>query len=171
MQCGSVVHRHQAAATASISRSQRSSKIPFPERVEAPPCTDTRVAAGEELPPPQVMVSVLNAGGSNGLAGETMDDLVGHGFGEGRTNNAPAANHTRNAQVWASDPGDPAALLLASYLGRNVEIVDQPSGYPGVTIVVGKQFKGVKKGKAKLKVQVDSYVCTPPLSSNPDDIQ
>lgn len=144
---------------------------PFPEKVEAAPCTDTLVSKGDELAPPQVMVSVLNASGSSGLAGNTMDKLVGFGFGEGQTSNAPNGTNTRTAEVWAADPGDPAALLLASYLGRDVKIVDQPSGYPGITIVVGKQFKGVKKGKAKLTAQVDSYVCTPPLSSNPDDIK
>ncbi|WP_278258461.1 hypothetical protein [Nocardioides convexus] len=46
---------------------------PFPEKVEAAPCTDTLVAAGDEVAPPQVMVTVLNAGGANGLAGKTMD--------------------------------------------------------------------------------------------------
>lgn len=144
---------------------------PFPEKVEAAPCTDTLVSQGDELTPPQVMVSVLNASGSSGLAGNTMDKLAGFGFGEGQISNAPDNSRPEAAQVWADDPGDPAALLLASYLGKNVEIVDQPSGYPGITIVVGKGFKGVKKGRAKLTSQVDSYVCTPPLSSDPSDLQ
>lgn len=141
---------------------------PFPEKVEAAPCTDTLVSSGDEVAPPQVMVTVLNAGGANGLAGTTMDKLVGFGFGEGRTGNAPKDTGPVAAQVWAEDPGDPAALLLASYLGKDVDIVDQPSGYPGVTIVVGKRFKGVKKGKAAVTAQKDSYVCTPPLSTDPD---
>lgn len=141
---------------------------PFPEKVEAAPCTDTLVASGEDVAPPQVMVTVLNAGGANGLAGTTMDKLVGFGFGQGKIGNAPKDTGLVSAQVWSDDPGDPAAILLASYLGKSVEIVDQPSGYPGVTIVVGKKFKGVKKGKATVTAQKDSYVCAPPLSTDPD---
>lgn len=140
---------------------------PFPEKVEAAPCTDTLVAAGEEVAPPQVMVTVLNAGGANGLAGKTMDKLVGFGFGHGKTGNAPRDTGSVSAQVWSDDPGDPAAILLASYLGKGVEVVDQPSGYPGVTIVVGKRFKGVTKGRATVTAQKDAYVCTPPLSTDP----
>lgn len=143
---------------------------PFPEKLEAAPCTDTLIKAGEDVAPPQVMVTVLNAGGSNGLAGQTMSKLVAFGFSEGDTGNAPASTGPVSAQVWASDPGDPAAILLASYLGDDVEIVDQPTGYPGVTIVVGKRFDKVRKGRPTVTAQKDSYVCTPPLSSNPDDL-
>lgn len=141
---------------------------PFPEKVEAAPCTETLISAGDDLAPPQVMVTVLNAGGANGLAGKTMDKLVGFGFSAGKTGNAPTNTGPVTAQVWADDPDDPAAVLLASYLGRGVDIVDQPSGYPGVTIVVGKRFNGVKKGHPTVTAKKDAYVCTPPLSSNPD---
>ncbi|GAA4819060.1 hypothetical protein GCM10025786_27780 [Nocardioides caeni] len=156
---------------ASITWAWSSVTEPFPERAEAAPCTDTLIRAGEEVTPPQVMVTVLNAGGGNGLAGDTMDRLVGAGFGEGDIGNAPADTGTVAAQVWSSDPGDPAAILLASYLGEDVEIVDQPSGYPGVTIVVGQQFGRVTKGRAAVTAQSDSYVCTPPLSTSPDDVE
>lgn len=141
---------------------------PFPEKVAAAPCTETLVPQGDEVAPPQVMVTVLNAGGADGLAGKTMDALVGHGFAEGDTGNAPAGTGPVAAQVWSSEAGDPAALLLASYLGKDVDVVDQASGYPGVTIVVGKRFKGVVEGDPTVIAGVDSYVCTPPLSSQPD---
>ncbi len=141
---------------------------PFPERAEAAPCTSTLIRAGEDVAPPQVLVTVLNAGGGNGLASTTMAKLAGFGFVAGKTGNAPNGTAPLAAQVWASDPEDPAAMLLASYLGKNVEIVDQPSGYPGITIVVGKKFKGVRKGHPTVTAQDDSYVCTPPLSTVPD---
>ncbi|KAB2812530.1 LytR C-terminal domain-containing protein [Pimelobacter simplex] len=141
---------------------------PFPEKAEAAPCTDTLIPAGDDVAPPQVMVTVLNAGGPNGLAGQTLTKLESFGFVKGKLGNAPSSTGAVSAQVWASDPGDPAALLLASYLGKNVDIVDQPSGYPGITIVVGKRFQGVKKGQAKVTAQKDSHVCTPPLSRQPD---
>lgn len=143
---------------------------PFPEKEPAAPCTDTLIRAGEDVAPPQVLVTVLNAGGANGLANKTMDKLVAAGFGEGRTGNAPPNSGALAAQVWAQDPGDPAAILLASYLGNDVEIVDQASEYPGITIVVGKRFKGVSGGRETVTAQADSSVCTPPLSSNPDDL-
>ena len=143
---------------------------PFPEKIQPAPCTDTLIAAGQDVAPPQVMVSVLNAGGPNGLAGQTMNRLVKHGFGRGTTGNAPRDTGQVSAQVWASDPDDPAAVLLASYLGRGVEVVDRPSAYPGITIVVGKGFKGVRKGHPTVTAESDAYVCTPPLSSNPEDV-
>lgn len=142
---------------------------PFPEKVEPAPCTDTLIAKGDDLSPPQVMVTVLNGGGANGLATKTMDDLIGFGFAQGDTGNAPDSGGPVAAQVWSDDPGDPAAILLASYLGADVDIVDQPSGYPGVTIVVGKRFQGVVEGHPTLTATKDAYVCTPPLSSQPDD--
>ena len=144
---------------------------PFPEKIQPAPCTDTLIAAGEDLAPPQVMVSVLNAGGSTGLAGKALQRLGKYGFGEGRTGNAPRGTGAVSAQVWARDPDDPAAVLVASYLGGDVDVVDQPSGYPGITIVVGKGFKGVRKGKPTVTPDKDSYVCTPPLSSKPEDNQ
>lgn len=143
---------------------------PFPERADPSPCTSTLVRAGEDIAPPQVLVTVLNAGGGNGLASETMDKLAGFGFVQGGTGNAPADTGRVSAQVWAEDPDDPVALLLKSYLGKNAAVVDQPSAYPGVTIVVGKQFRGVRKGNPTVTAKADTYVCTPPLSTVPDAV-
>ncbi len=143
---------------------------PFPAKEKAAPCTDTLVTAGEDLAPPQVMVTVLNSGGSNGLAGKTMDELGEFGFVAGRTGNAPPETGPAAAQVWSHDPDAPATMLLASYLGDDVDVVAQPSGYPGVTIVVGKRFSGVVKGHPTITARSDSYVCMPPLRSGPDDL-
>lgn len=142
---------------------------PFPEKAEPAPCTDTLIPAGDDLAPPQVMVTVLNAGGANGLASKTMDQLAEAGFGKGQTGNAPSSTGPVAAQVWASDADQADALLLAAYLGKDVDVVDQPSGYPGITIVVGKRFKGVKNGPPTVTAKVDTYVCTPPLSTGPED--
>ena len=142
---------------------------PLPERAKPAPCTDTRVKAGEEVAPPQVRVNVLNAGGPNGLASKTMAKLAEAGFVTGSTGNAPADTGKVAAQVWSNDPDNPATVLLASYLGAKVEVVDRPSGYAGVTIVVGKRFKGVKQGEASVRASKDATVCTPPLSTVPDE--
>lgn len=143
---------------------------PFPEKIQAAPCTETVIAQGEDVAPPQLMVSVLNAGGPNGLAGKTMDRLAKHGFGRGRTGNAPKDTGRVAAQVWASDADNPGAVLLASYLGKDVDVVDRPSAYPGITIVVGQSFKGVRKGHPTVTAEKDATVCTPPLSSKPEDV-
>ncbi|MFD1250111.1 LytR C-terminal domain-containing protein [Nocardioides ginsengisoli] len=141
---------------------------PFPEKVVPAACNDTLIAAGDELAPPQVLVTVLNAGGANGLAGKTMTRLTGFGFAEGKKGNLSVDGGPIAAQVWAKNPKDPAAILLASYLGKGTQIVDKASAYPGITIVVGKRFQGVKQGRKTVTAQQDSYVCTPPLSSQPD---
>ena len=141
---------------------------PFPEKVVPAACNDTLISAGDELAPPQVLVTVLNAGGANGLAGKTMTRLTGFGFAAGKKGNLSVGGGPIAAQVWAKDPNDPAAVLLASYLGKGVEIVDKASDYPGITIVVGKRFHGVVKGRKTVTAKKDSYVCTPPLSSQPE---
>ncbi len=42
---------------------------PFPEKADAPTCVDAVVAVGDVLRPGAITVSVLNAGGRDGLAG------------------------------------------------------------------------------------------------------
>ncbi len=133
---------------------------PFPEPLEVAKCTDQRVQAGERVRPEQVMVSVLNASDRAGLASDTMEQLGRRGFGEGDRGNAPESAATAAAVIWGS-PDDPAARLVRSYLGRNVEFVDQPNEYPGVTIVVGTKFSGVKDGRKQVKADAEGSVCTP----------
>lgn len=133
---------------------------PFPEKVEAPVCTDQMIAAGEDLVPTDVTVSVLNASDRSGLAQQTMEHLVRRGFAEGDLGNASAAEAT-TAQVWTDDPEDPVAKLVGSYLGRRVEYVDQSSALPGVTVIVGNDFPGVTRGLRKLTVDDDTYACSP----------
>ena len=135
---------------------------PFPEKVEAAPCTDTLISEGSDLAPIQVMVTVLNAGGANGLASKTQGQLAAYGFAAGDTGNAPSNTGPVAAQVWSSDANAADAMLVAAYLGKDVEVIDQPSGYPGITIVVGKRFKGVKQGPPTVTAKTDSYVCVPP---------
>lgn len=144
---------------------------PFPEKVKAAPCTDTMVAAGDDVRPPQVMVSVLNAGGRDGLAGETMEALVKHGFASGGKANAeaPEGRAGISAQIWTTEPDSAAVALVQSYLGPEVDVLDQTSGRPGITVVVGKRFASVVKGKRAVRAATDTWVCTPPLVAAPTD--
>ena len=132
---------------------------PFPDKASDPACNDTLFSAGDKIVPGDVLVSVLNAGDTSGLAGDTMNHLVRMGFGKGEVGDT---SHIRvPAQVWASDPSGPAARLVASYLGKRVPIVDQDSSQPGITVVVNDDFTGVVKGAADEAVDDDTYVCSP----------
>jgi hypothetical protein len=141
---------------------------PFPESLEVATCTEQPVQPGERVRPEQVTVTVLNASERNGLASGTMERLVGHGFGEGDLGNAPAEAATSAAVIWAS-PDDPGARLVRTYLGRDVEIVQQPEEYPGITIVVGEKFAGVSKGRKRLEAENEGSVCTPVETEEPAD--
>ena len=56
---------------------------PFPGKADASACVTQAVQRGEKVYPDQVVVSVLNAGSREGLAGRTMGLLVDEGFREG----------------------------------------------------------------------------------------
>jgi hypothetical protein len=133
----------------------------FPEREPTPACVTTEVRAGEPLRPGAITVSVLNAGGQEGLARSTMDDLTGRGFDEGELGNAPGDADIDQVQVWAEDKFDPSARLVRSYLGDDVRIVVRDGGRPGINVVVGPGFPGVGKGLARIVLKEDASVCGP----------
>lgn len=136
---------------------------PFPEKEEQPACIDEAVTAGDRVTPGMVLVNVLNASSTGGLAGETMGALVRQGFAEGATGDTAAEVGGNGAAIWA-DPDNPAAKLLKSYLGPGTEIVDQQTAELGITVVVDEGFPGVRNGKNGIKAAEDSYVCSPPAS-------
>jgi hypothetical protein len=107
-------------------------------------------------------VSVLNASRTEGLARDTMDALIGKGFGEGNRGNASMDTGDAGALVLTEDVGSPAAELVRSYLGKDARIVEESSAEPGITVVVGDDFPGVVKGRRSVKAREDTYVCTPP---------
>lgn len=133
---------------------------PLPAPLETAPCSNRAVQAGDTVTPSQVMVSVLNAGGRNRLAGDTMNDLTSRGFAAGELGNAPANAATTGAVIWAA-PDDIGALLVATHLGGDVDIVDQPSSRPGVTVLVGQEFGGVRNGEESITAADDGWVCVP----------
>lgn len=133
---------------------------PFPEAIDDPDCNDVLISTGQDVTPEDVLVSVFNAGGRDGLAGETLDRLGRFGFGEGELGDAPKIKGS--AQIWTDQPDGAVARLLASYLGDGVKVVDQASSAPGVTVVVGEEFPGVSKGSRSETAGEDTYVCSPP---------
>lgn len=135
---------------------------PFPEPEEQPACIDTEVTAGERVTPGAVLVNVLNASSTEGLAGETMDALVRKGFVEGASGNTAEEVGGSGAVIWAPEPDGAAARLLKSYFGPGTQVVDQATAEPGITVVVGEGFPGIRDGKTGVKAQEDTYVCSPP---------
>ncbi len=134
---------------------------PFPETADPPICVDSPVSEGDVLRPGGVTVSVLNAGERSGLASTTLDDLVDREFAKGQLNNA-SDEDVRSAQIWSADGSTAAVRLVRSYLGGKVEVVEREGPAAGITVVVGDQFPGVKKGRGQVKVDADGTVCSPP---------
>lgn len=129
-----------------------------------PRCLMTRVEAGTKVYPDMVVVSVFNAGTRSGLAGTTMERLVTRGFGVGTTGNAPREERVPVAQVWTTDPQDPAVRLVQSHLGRS-RIVRKPDSQvqgSGVMVVVGNGFKGLGKGRKAVRARQATTLCSPP---------
>lgn len=136
---------------------------PFPGKVDVPTCVDRTVASGEKLYPDEVVVSVLNAGRREGLAGRTMQLLTDQGFGRGDSGNAPKGSDVTVAEIWADDPGNPAVQLVASRFGKRVKVVKHDtSTVAGVVVVVGDGFKKLRKGKTQVTAGSDAQVCGPP---------
>jgi len=134
---------------------------PFPQKAETPICLDSVLDDGDTLRPAGMTVNVLNASGRNGLAGTTLDDLSEHGFGEGSTGDAPSGTRVSGAQIWSNDPESAAVRLLRSHLGGQVAVVDAIAAAPGLTVVLGEDFPGVRKGKNQVNVRATTTVCVP----------
>ncbi len=135
---------------------------PFPQAEELPICTPTPLGAGDTVEPGDVTVSVINAGGANGLAGRTLSDLSDEGFGRGQLADAPeGTERVVTSQIWTTEGPSAAVRLVRSYLKGKVTIVDRESTTVGVTVVVGEKFRDVKDGKAKFRARDDETTCVP----------
>lgn len=131
---------------------------------EAEPTCDAKVLrAGQKLKARDVQVSVFNAGGRSGLAGETLDALTQRGFASGEVGNAPSDIEVRRVQVWSTVENDPRARLVALQFGgtTRVHFADEDFGAPGVDVFVGNGFKSLAKAPRALKVDGEQEVCLP----------
>lgn len=102
-------------------------------------CTTRTVPKGTVVRPPQVTVSVFNAGTTNGLATRLLNALQKRGFAPGEIGNAPAGTKVTGAQVWSGPATNPAVQLVARQFGAGTRVVaarGKPLG-DGVVVVVG----------------------------------
>ncbi len=137
---------------------------PFPHAASQKVCVSTKVRAGDRVSPPQVIVSVFNASQRVGLAERTIAAFENRGFGGGNVGNAPNGTVVHFAQVWASQPGNPAVRLVASRLGRHAIVVRKHHSGPGVVVLVGPLFQHLVSGKSSVKVTRTTTICSPPGS-------
>jgi hypothetical protein len=136
---------------------------PFPGKADPALCEDQAVHKGDKVFPEQVVVSVLNAGSREGLAGRTMQLLAARGFREGESGNAPNGTEIVVAQIWTEDPTNPAVRLLQARLGPGVHVIRRENPAVGVTLVVGDRFKGPVPGPKSVTARTDTEICSPPL--------
>lgn len=136
---------------------------PFPGLADAAACVETPVKAGETVTADQVTVSVLNAGKTAGLAGRTMDEVLGQGFQEGDTGDTPEDTEVAYAQIWTDDVNSPAVALLNSHLRRSkiVQMDMTTIGAVGVVLVVGDTFDDMIPGDAQVTAAADTTICSP----------
>lgn len=134
---------------------------PFPQSEETPICTTTDLLAGDTVEPNDVTVSVLNAGGADGLASRTLSDLGDRGFGRGQLGDAPEGARVASSQIWTSNGPTAAVRLVRSHLSGKVEIVDREGPSAGITVVVGAKFSEVQDGRKKLRARDDETTCVP----------
>lgn len=135
---------------------------PLPGKVDTPLCAPTPVAKGDRVFPQQVTVSVYNAGNREGLARRVMKQLTDAGFAEGHRGNA-TGERVRRVEIWTEDPDSPAVRLVATRLGREVDVVRREPLGVGVTVVLGDAFGHVVRGKKSVVADTDTEICGPPV--------
>lgn len=124
-------------------------------------CDSVTVSAGEKVKPRMVLVNVLNAGTTVGLAQSTQAKLADLGFAPGKRGNTPHVRKHLVAEIWTDSPKGAATELVASYLGPDVRVLRRYSDYPGITVVVGDAFGKVHKGLRAVTATSDTTVCEP----------
>lgn len=135
---------------------------PFPGDEDPPLCTVTDLDEGDRVRPEDVTVSVLNAGGADGLASRTLSDLNDRGFGRGELQNAPDGTpRVANAQIWTTQGRTAAVRLIRSHLPGKVRVLDRSGPAPGVVVVVGENFGGIQDGRAQLRARGPETTCVP----------
>jgi hypothetical protein len=116
---------------------------------------------GDVIRPDDIVVNVYNAGTEPGAAGDTLDQLVNRGFARGEADNAPADVRTRTVVVVTDDKKDPTVKLVSNQFKGKVRYVNVDMEAPGISIVIGNDFKGIdRSAKKTLKIKADISSCT-----------
>ena len=116
---------------------------------------------GQVVHTDEVTVSVYNAGSRSGLAGTTLQQLLSRGFIPGDVGNAPGnLSGVRFVRVLSPTRADPAARLVARQFGLHTAVqVSRADLGPGVEVVVGDRFVGLKKAPRQLRAHASGSGC------------
>ncbi|HET7385561.1 MAG TPA: LytR C-terminal domain-containing protein [Pedococcus sp.] len=141
-----------------------------PDASASPTCSTHTVVKKHRLRTKDIRVSVYNGGHRSGLAGDTMGGLVKRGFRRGEVGNAPNSVKLRFVQVWTTIKDDPAAKLVGEQFGKTTLIkVRKKSLGPGIDVIVGNDFRGLKKAPKSIEFTQKEKVCTGASSSPSSD--
>jgi hypothetical protein len=135
---------------------------PFPHTAQQSACAPTTLQPGDRVSAPKLVVSVFNASERVGLAERTMAEFENQGFGPGNVGNAPKGTVVPFAQVWSTNPRDPAVRLVVSRLGHPAHVVTKTHSGPGIVVVVGTRFQKLVAGRSSVKVTKPTTICSPP---------
>jgi hypothetical protein len=136
---------------------------PLPAKLDTPVCVTRTVSSGDKVFPPDVTVSVYNAGTREGLAGRVMQSFIDDGFAEGNSGNTASGTKVTDVEIWTEEPTSPAVLLVASHLGDGVDVQRRDGLGAGVTVVVGDEFTKLVKGEKSVVADDDTEICSPPV--------
>lgn len=108
----------------------------------------TVIKKGQQVEAKQVTVNVYNIGSRSGLASETLNFLVDKGFKRGVADNAPKDITTWGnvSVVLPGGTGEPTTRLLHNQFLGLVKYAKGPELAPGVDVIVGDNFRGVRPG-------------------------
>lgn len=130
--------------------------------ITAPTCTPQQVQAGGRIRAGDITVSVFNASDRSGLANDTLSSLGERGFKLGDVGNAPDDTDIRFVQVWTTEKGDAAAMLVARQFGKGTVVKVGEDLGPGVDVVVGQDFRGLADGApTSIRSRRTEEVCVP----------
>lgn len=130
---------------------------PFPQDEPVAICEDTPVSAGAEVRRDQVVVSVFNGSGRSGLAGATSAQLTERGFVAGDVADSPQPAST--TQIWASDPTNPAVILVKRQF-KKAKVVSGDRIGVGVVVVLGEKFQALRSKQVEsVLAKADATFC------------
>ena len=81
---------------------------------------------------------------------------------KGELGNAPDDTKVPGVEIWAEDLKNPAVKLVESFLGEDAKLVRREPPLPGVNVVVGEKFPGVRGGSGVGRRQGGRHHLQPP---------
>ncbi len=128
-----------------------------------PTCPPEQQKVTDQLRRKVITVSVYNSGKRSGRAQATLDQLEEAGFKAGAIGNAPEGMSAKRAVVYAADPDDPAATLVALAFGPKTEVLATSDELgPGIAVVIGDKFERLDpNAPKKIKLAEPEIDCLP----------